>query len=159
MPPSAFELERNSLTRWLSETFHEAHVYVATVPAGFKRPAFLLETPRATPDPVLPAAAMRQVSTNLTYFGVNDPGTGAEPWAPVPIAGRIEAVLQACGHLIPLRDETGAQVDVLRLTVEWAPRSGSDTDLTITIRYRRLVWDRQPELEAPSLENVEFRKV
>lgn len=157
MPPSAFELELTSLSRWLTDTFPGAKVHIATVPAGFARPAFLLEAPRSTDPPVLPAARRRQAAVSVVYFGhLNpDPATGERPWMPLALAGRLEAALQEIRHRIPRRDAAGTQVGVLAVDVEWSQRH--DSDLQITLRWRRLVPDRQPELEGETITDINYR--
>lgn len=157
MPPSGLELERNSLARWLSDTFPGARIHAGTVAQGFKRPAFLMETPRGLPSAILPGAQSRQTALNLTYFGDLAEVDGGRPWAPVALAGRLEEALQAIRHRIPLRDAAGAQTGLLAVTVEWAARGNSDTDLSITLRYRRAVWDRRPELEGETITDITFR--
>lgn len=157
MPLSAYELERNSVSRWLSETFPEAPLRQGPAPKGFQPPSFLLEQSRSTNTPVLAAAVERRTTINAVYFGHLDLVDGAPKWSPLAVAGRLEAALQDCEHLIPLRDEAGAETGKLRLEVEVTGRSGSDTDLTISIRYRCLVWDRQRDLEGETLTDINLR--
>lgn len=156
MPPSAFELEVNSITRWLGDTFEGADIHRNVVPAKFKRPAFLVETPRISRNPVLPAANDRATSVPVTYFG--DPADITGSWGAVAFAGRMETALADGEGKIPLRDAAGVQAGVLRLEFEATQRSGTDTDLSITFRYRRLVWNRQRDLEGELIETINIRR-
>lgn len=153
MPPNAFELEINSLTKWLSTTFTGAEIVRAVVPGKFSRPCFFVETPRSADSPDLPQARFKQRSCNVRYFGRLDQAD----WTQAAVTGRLEAALAAVQHLIPRIDEAGSQVGVIRiLECPVEPAAGTDTDLVITIRWRRLVWDEEPAAE--TVQNIHFRQ-
>lgn len=155
MPLPEFTTEVLSITRWLADTFPEAQVLMGTLPEHFTRPSFWLEPPRAQTVAVLPAARERQASVSVVYFGDLD----TPDQTPLAMSGRIEDALVQIRHRIPRRDETGTQVGVLACEVVWSAHGGSDTELSLTFRYNRLVPDLQPELQGDTLQQINFRKV